>query len=562
MGYFKNLKMNKFKKVMLGALSVLTLGLFVVVGTKVEAASLENGTVLVSTTTYAGDTKTWGFTTNLPSSNTNIAVGSDINGIVSAKDGTNGSKSAPIAIKSSASNGYDTYPGSEFLVPVPSADSTGTVTRTGNANNSRYLALGSNTAVALASSMTFDFDTDDIETNPTLSNDSTVTGYYLRFVVSGGEAKTYSISVQLKDGTTTYGEVATLHTVTYMDGTTTLKTDAEAVDGSNISYAPKKYGYDFEGWYTDSNLTSESKIDTTTYTVTGDATLYANWTAWTNTGIEEYTLSNAAIEKIETGIDGNLSADLALTPSIYTAMSGVGMTTTNVTLPGASSATQAPCFNTNGAVKTNGNGIKFTAPANGTLTAYVGAGGGSQRNIKLTDGTNVLEPTTGSVVVGNIESARYTPVEIVYTLEEGTTYYFGGDNGVRIYYISFEEQQLPTATFGTAVGTDNDNNTAIAFIIRLENVDDVTLLDAMAFTVSATLNEKVGNANYAVTTCYEELTAFGDANNFAAVEGTYYVYFTVYGITSSYNGMELNVTFNATYDGSAITANTTYTYNA
>lgn len=438
--------MNKFKKIMLGALSVLTLGLFVVTGSKVEAASLENGTVLVSTTTYAGDTKTWGFTTNLPSSNTNIAVGSDINGIVSAKDGTNGSKSAPIAIKSSASNGYDTYPGSEFLVPVPSADSTGTVTRTGNANNSRYLALGSNTAVALASPMTFNFDTDDIETNPTLSNNSTVTGYYLRFVVSGGEAKTFSISVQLKDGTTTYGEVATLHTVTYMDGTTTLKTDAEAVDGSNISYAPKKYGYDFEGWYTDSNLTSESKIDTTTYTVTDDATLYANWTAWTNTGIEEYTLSNAAIEKIETGIDGNLSADLALTPSIYTAMSGVGMTTTNVTLPGASSATQAPCFNTNGAVKTNGNGIKFTAPADGTLTAYVGAGGGSQRNIKLTDGTNVLEPTTGSVVVGNIESARYTPVEIVYTLEEGTTYYFGGDNGVRIYYISFEENTTPAVT--------------------------------------------------------------------------------------------------------------------
>lgn len=553
--------MNKLKKALLGIVSALTIGLFAVAGTKVKAASLENGTVLVSTTVYAGDTKTWGFTTNLPSSNTNIAVGSDINGIVSAKDGTNKSNAAPIQIKNSASNGYDAYPGAEFLVPVPSADSTGTVTRTGNANNSRYLALGSNAAVALASPMTFDFDTDDIETNPTLSNNSTVTGYYLRFVVSGGEAKTYSISVQLKDGTTTYGEVATLHTVTYMDGTTTLKTDAEAVDGSNVSYKPKKYGYDFEGWYTESTL--DNKISNA-YTVTDDVTLYANWTSWTTTGIEEYTLSNAAIEKIATGIDGNLSADLALTPSIYTAMSGVGMTTTNVTLPGESSDTQAPCFNTNGAVKTNGNGLKFIAPANGTLTAYVGAGGGSERNIKLTDGTNVLEPTAGSTVVGNIESARYTPVEIVYTLEEGTTYYFGGDNGVRIYYLSFEEQQqLPTATFGTAVGTDNDNNTAIAFIVKLENVEDVTLLDAMAFTVNATFNQKVGNAkNYAVSTCYEELTAFGDANTNAAVEGTYYVYFTVYGITPNYSGMELDVTFNATYDGSAITANKTYTYTA
>ena len=534
--------MNKFKKILLGALSALTLGLFVAVGTNVDAASLENGTVLVSTTEYAGDTKTWGFTTNLPSSNTNIAVGSDINGIISAKDGTNGTKSAPIAIKSSASNGYDTYPGSEFLVPVPSADSTGTVTRTGNANNSRYLALGSNTAVALASPMTFDFDTDDIETNPTLSNNSTVTGYYLRFVVSGGEAKTYSISVQLKDGTTTYGEVATLHTVTYMDETTTLKTDAEAVDGSNISYIPKKYGYDFEGWYTDSNLTSESKIDTTTYTVTDDATLYANWTAWTNTGIEEYTLSNAAIEKIETGIDGNLSADLALTPSIYTAMSGVGMTTTNVTLPGASSATQAPCFNTNGAVKTNGNGIKFTAPADGTLTAYVGAGGGSQRNIKLTDGTNVLEPTTGSVVVGNIESARYTPVEIVYTLEEGTTYYFGGDNGVRIYYISFEE--VTTLADNTTAAVFAEKNTAgdtLRFVGTLTGITDLANIDSIELIL-----EKDGVATKKqifLTTCYISVT--GASQTCAEADNTYYVVYRITGISGLTGTIskQLKVTF-------------------
>lgn len=544
--------MRKLKFLIAGFISAMAFVLLAVTGSKVEAASLEYGTVLVSTTTYAGDTKTWGFTTNLPSSNTNIAVGSDINGIVSAKDGTNGSKSAPIAIKKSATNGYDTYPGSEFLVPVPSADSTGTVTRTGNADSSRYLALGSNTAVALASPMTFDFDTDDIETNPTLSNDSTVTGYYLRFVVSGGEAKTFSISVQLKDGTTTYGEVATLYTVTYMDGTTTLKTDAEAVDGSNISYAPKKYGYDFEGWYTESTL--DNKISDS-YTVTEDVTLYANWTEWTNTGIEEYTLSNAAIEKIATGIDGNLSADLALTPSIYTAMSGVGMTTTNVTLPGESSATQAPCFNTNGAVKTSGNCLKFTAPANGTLTAYVGSGGGSQRNIKLTDGTNVLEPTTGSTVVGDIESARYTPVEIVYTLEEGTTYYFGGDNGVRIYYISFANEASACAlTVGT---TDTSDGTAAMFVGKITGLTDTDTVTKATFTFTGD-NE----LSYETTTLYGALTS--DGSTFAgaeAAENTYYVYAALYGLTSNYNGKTINVTLTITFsDGSTLTqAFNTYT---
>lgn len=357
----------------------------------------------------------------------------------------------------------------------------------------------------------------------------------------------------LKDGTTTYGEVAILHTVTYMDGTTTLKTDAEAVDGSNISYAPKKYGYDFEGWYTESTL--DNKISDS-YTVTDDVTLYANWTAWTNTGIEEYTLSNAAIEKIATGIDGNLSADLALTPSIYTAMSGVGMTTTNVTLPGESSATQAPCFNTNGAVKTNGNGLKFTAPTNGTLTAYVGAGGGSQRNIKLTDGTNVLEPTTGSVVVGNIESARYTPVEIVYTLEEGTTYYFGGDNGVRIYYISFEEA-APAVSTPVLEQQESADGSSIRYIATIVT-EDTDLI--VSWNATYTLEGQTDFTTADFTTLYK---AVAGTNGKAAATNTYYLVVTLKNIPSNYNDRELTCTINVKLEGGqTISSNTkTYTLN-
>ena len=403
--------MKKIKFLIAGLFSAIALVFACVVGTRVNAATIEFGTVSVSTASYTGDTKTWGFTTNLPGSNTNIAVGSDINGIVSAKDGVNGTKAAVIQIKNSASNGYDTYPGAEFLVPVPSADSTGTVTRTGNASGERFLALGSNNPVALASPMTFNFTSADIETNPTLSNNSNVSGYFLRFIVSGGEAKTYGISVQVKDGTSTYGAADIKYTVTYMDGTTTLKTDNDAVEGSGISYTPKKYGYDFEGWYTEAGLSN--KIDTKTYEVTSDVTLYAKWTAWSNTSIGEYTLTNNAIEKIATGIDGNLAANLELAPSNYTALSGVGMTTTNVTLPDETTG-QLACFNTNGAVSTTQIGIKFVAPSNGTITAWIGSGGGSQRNIKLsTDGENSIAPKEGSLIVGNLESNRYVPHEVV-----------------------------------------------------------------------------------------------------------------------------------------------------
>ena len=144
--------MNKFKKVMLGALSVLTLGLFAVVGTKVNAATTYSyGEATVTTTSYTGDTKTWDFSKNLPSSNVQIPVGDNLLGIVSSNDGTDGKDTQVIAIKSKASNGYDTYQGAEFLIPVPSATSSGTVSRTGNTTGGRYIALGSQTAKALAS---------------------------------------------------------------------------------------------------------------------------------------------------------------------------------------------------------------------------------------------------------------------------------------------------------------------------------------------------------------------------------------------------------------------------
>lgn len=531
--------MRKLKKFLVGALSVLTFGVVAVTSANlVKAASLTYGTDVVTTTSYSGDTRTWGFTTNLPGSNTSIAVGSDINGIINAKQGSSNTQ-----INKSASNGFQTYVNTEILVPVPSADSTGTVTRTGNANNSRYLALGSNTAVVLASSMTFDFTKTDIEVNPTLSDDSVVSGYFLRFITTGGEAKTFSISVQLKDGTTTYGEAATLYTVTYMDGTSTLKTDAEAVEGSNITYTPKKYGYDFEGWYTESTL--DNKI-TSTYTVTSDVTLYANWTAWTNTGIEEYTLSNAAIGKIATGIDGNLSADLALTPSIYTAMSGVSMTTTNVTLPGASSATQAPCFNTNGAVKTTGNGLKLTAPTNGVLTVWIGSGGGSNRNIRVTNGTNDLTPLTGALAIDYTNNG-YTPHEVTFDLTKNQTYYIGGDNGVRIYYISFIET-LPKAHYADVEieAQQSTDGTAVRFITTLTGVDAI---DVTSWNVTLTYNGGSEVTTASFTTLYLAVV-----NTKEAADGTYYLVFTVSEIPSEANGKVITAAMTVTFeDGSSIT---------
>lgn len=51
---------------------------------------------------------------------------------------------------------------------------------------------------------------------------------------------------------------------------TALKTDDKNPSVTRVGYA-------FEGWYTDSNYSTDSKVDVREYTVTGDLTLYAHW---------------------------------------------------------------------------------------------------------------------------------------------------------------------------------------------------------------------------------------------------------------------------------------------
>lgn len=519
--------MSKFKKVLAGMLTgVSALACVAMVG-NVNAATIEDGTVLVGTTSYEGDTKTWDFTTNLPKENANIAVGNDINGIVTSYGGDS---SKNISIKKDGS-GYSTYAGAEFLVPVPSASSTGTVTRTGNASSSRFLALGSKTAVALTASMTFDFATTDIETNPTLSNGSTKEGYYLRFKSSGGESKSTTISVQLKDGTSTYGSATVTHTVTYKDGDATLNTDSTAADGSSISFIPKKYGYDFEGWYKDAGLTE--KIDST-YTVTENVTLYAKWTEWSSFITNNYELTQANIAKISTGIDGALTADLEIAPSIYTYMTGGQMTTTGVTLPGAESSTQAPCFNTTKAVSTSGYGLKFTAPANGTLTVYIGNGGGSDRSAKLTDGTNDIIPNQGAAALA-FKANDYTPVELTFELVGDTTYYLGGTNGVRIYYVSFAELAAVEVAKLNAQFNNDTTKDSVRFIGTIV-AEDLTKVTDIKITLTLSGNDTPAVVDFTtVYTSVSHLTGFEEAEN------TYYIVLKLTGL-EAYRTSTLNAT--------------------
>ena len=549
---------NKFK-----ALLAAFVGLFAfsAVAVGVNATSYtQYGSVAVSTTTNAGDTKTWDFTTNKPASNQSLSKGDDALGIVAGNSGYDSYtkdgkvKNTSSSIKKDGS-GFSIYGGGYIYIPVISSSSSGTLTTTNGSTSGRYVFFYKNddtfTSNLQQSTMKYDFTSDNIYKDPE-SN----TGYYLKLAASNnktandttstntGELKITTFQIVLTSGET-YGAADIKYTVTYKDGESTINTE-EIVKDNKVSYTPKKYGYDFEGWYTDSALTN--KIDTATYAVTEAVTLYANWTAWTTTGIEEYSLSNSAIEKIASGIDGSLTSDLALAPSIYTYMKGGAMTTTNVTLPGATEQTQSPCFNTNGKVSTSGNGLKFTAPSNGTLIACVGSGGGSDRNIVLTDGTNELTPTSGSLAINNAESG-YTPREVVFELTAGTTYYLGGSNGVRIYYVSFTPVNLNfqvNKEYTDSEGVTVAAGSQIRFVGTINCLTAETLKDATA-TLKLTLGEKT--ANVEITSVYTSV-AIDAQLTFEAATNVYYVVFIISGLDdASLVGVTLTAQLDVTVGG-------------
>ncbi len=525
--------MNKLKKALLGIVSALTIGLFAVAGTKVNAGTKNDSYELVNL-----------LDASYNSSSGNISQPSDhsiFKSFISSKyrfqDASTDWTGNPDDLSDYSYNFQLRDSGAGFSIVIDlDEDQNATLNYIFFAKSGKKMTVGES-QIASAGTDTLVSGNLNLETGTT-----TVTGTgnidILKFevVITGGvEKQYYDVKYYDSDKTTEFELLAD-----------SVEENGKVTKPQN----PEKLGYTFDKWM---KMSDDSEFNFDTELVTESISLYATYTPWPNIQTMDLNTMKLAKESLGTG---KSDVNRELTGTIYTLLKGntvMADTSDNVGTLGVASS----CIKTGGSLQTGKNGVSFTVSNPGTITLYAKSGNSSERDFGIyKDGDVTLENVPTGHLVNSI--AEYT-----LEISDAGTYELGSTTGsIVIYYISFEEKQLPTATFGTAVGTYNDNNTAIAFIVILENVEDVALLDAMVFTVNATLNEKVGNANHKVTTCYEALTAFGDANTFAAVEGTYYVYFTVYGITSSYNGMKLDVTFNATYDGSAITANTTYTYNA
>ena len=396
--------MNKFKKILLGTLSVLTLGLFVATGAKVNAATYSNDN---RTCTWSNDARNGILVqTSTPSS-----------GIDYSKE-------------------FDTMPAGQvklqrkiMLVPVPSLAAEGSVSFTADGDNSsRFLYLltydstnqtpvysTSNTKVGYTKEVkTINFTTDNV-----IPRDNK---YYVGLATTddykiAGE----NISVTLnKDCGVTYTPVVTKCTIKFNLNGGTYEADTSIPDMTNIDSGStidlpdatkmSKANATFAGW---KNLAGTTiAADEETYEVTASTTLIALYTYGTMPK-GTYVIDPANISDIALANGFNvLNPDKVLVDSSTIKLDSNGSKTKN--------------------------NISIKIPANTTADVTIAGKGGSTSNtssykIEYDTATTISFPEKDvtTVLTNNFTFANNSS-------EDKTIYIYRANNTVRLTYISVE----------------------------------------------------------------------------------------------------------------------------
>jgi len=200
-------------------------------------------------------------------------------------------------------------------------------------------------------------------------------------------------------------------------------------------------GYTFSGWNTYSDGTGTNYDASTSYTPTGNVTLYAKWNSTAT-----YTVTF------------NVNSGSGTAPSAQTVTSG-----TNITLPSGSGLTRTGYtfggWNTNNTgTGTNYNaGVLYTVTA--TITLYAKWNSTSSSNTPDGSEANPYQLTLGTWLDGNITSAANT-IWYSFSVTSGTTYrvwwndgYSGGGDGSK----TLDVKVSAVYSNGTSIFTDVDS---------------------------------------------------------------------------------------------------------
>lgn len=603
--------MKKFKKIMLGALSVLTLGLFVVTGTKVNAADSinygEEGVSKAAATTTAGNT----YNLNAyygSSSDTNADYGvyhlnfSSINFDAGSNVTQHEDLTAYLKTSSETSSGYGwrakSSTGCNIQIKIGAQQSATIII---------YLYYNStNNGVNI-----------DGTTYTTTNSSKVVDKVVKNYVNDTDSTYTYTIAPGNKSGIT---YISTTTTALSTDGvsvhfesnggsnvdTQTVKSGEKATRPSN----PTKANYTFVNWYTkDGSNDDWGDVFDFDNTISESITLYAKWTenakynvtyyvdgvqltnvdakytsVYTGSSLEYYpTYTDKAFDgwytntnysvKV-TAVTGNISLygrttelKTSLTQSdltaetlsetkvhyagtMFTLTSGLKIGTDAKTLP--NETTSSYRINTSGSSynsSTNIRTIDFTAPSDGKVVVYANTNSANKH-------VNLYNPSTQDVLSSYTTAEAAIVYEIEFEVEKDNEYALGIDTNGSFYYVAFVENA--SVSFNCQYDTEDPADaTKIRFIATIDGVADVTAINTVTFSITVGTQTEY----FKCSKLYSSIANVYD--NFGSADGRYYAVYALTGIQSAiqngvaFESMSVTVTFTSESGLAAVTANHT-----
>ena len=491
--------MNKFKKIMLGLASVLTLGIIAVTGAKVNAAS---------TTVFNANNGTEG---TVQAKNTDFASSNSYLSIKS--QGATSTYGADYVVGNSYSLGLwfsnNTKSTKGFLFTNKSSIESIEITAV-------FAAYNNTSAVAVSSYFTTD-TTNTVTTSTTNTVSLTTSldaGASAYLVTTGRQTALYEVS---------YTTGIVYHSVTIVSDGVSIEKSIQ--DGDKIDALDNMYAYTFAGYYTDQDY--ETVFDYENTTITSDITLYARWNSlgyFTN----DYLLSTTCLNPLATSIGSStaLESDLKVN-SIYTILTGCKGYTSN-----------GGAITTNGGLAVTQKGLKvdLSNVTKGSLIVKISCGGNSARNAKLINsGGTAITAYSGNVEWPTDSEDWYTVRTISYPIDNPGVYYLGGDNSMRIFSVQYTPY-ITSDTSAEVTAYQNTAKTSLMFVGKLTGITDIANIKSIELVL--TKNEVAANQNLSLTTCYTSVTytksdSTEDTTTYAAATNTYYVIGKITGIDST-----------------------------
>lgn len=424
-----------------------------------------------------------------------------------------------------------------LLIPVPNG-SEGTLSVTSSANKTdRFVTLMNSDGSLSSTKIDMKKSAQKLSFNSSniiLLNEK----YYIGINPKTDDYKISTLKINL-----TTGVYSLQHSVKYYDGSSVLK-NVNVTGGEKSTYDAKKWGYDLEGYYSDSDLTLPYDNDST---VNEDINVYTKWNAWDETVYGDGTRLNQTL--MNKGLDtfGTVAfgSDVKLTNTNYTVLNGAtSFMSVSEDVEGLGKATAA--LKTGGGMSASNlkNGLKYKASEAGTLYAYVRSASSTDYALEAYGPKNLsseLKASTSSVSLLSID------------IDEAGEYCIGAAGSVLIYSIYFEEAAPVPETVKLNSQFDNDTEKNAVRFIGTINAKDLAKVSDIKLDLTLSNGENSKTVTVSFDTVYTSIT---DLKGFGEAEGVYYIVLELTDL-SDFRACTLNATLKVTIDGVEETATKT-----